>query len=57
MTLHIHEGDENVLNRFIELIKNAQPPAYVSSVEIIPTQVEDLKSFKMIWLGISLKPC
>ncbi|MEM4232340.1 MAG: acylphosphatase, partial [Candidatus Nitrosocaldus sp.] len=50
-SVHIHAqgDDENAFNKFIELIKNAPSPAYVSSVEIIPTQVEEHKSFKIVY--------
>ncbi|MEM1941672.1 MAG: acylphosphatase [Candidatus Nitrosocaldus sp.] len=49
MHIHAQGDDEYTLNRFIELIKNAPSPAYVSSVEIIPTQVEEHKSFKIVY--------
>jgi acylphosphatase len=50
-SVHIHAqaDDENVLKRFIELVKSAPSPAYVASVEIIPAEVEDLKSFKIVY--------
>ncbi|GBC74178.1 Acylphosphatase [archaeon HR05] len=50
-SVHIHAqaDDEDVLKRFIELIKSAPSPAYVASVEIIPAEVEDLKSFKIVY--------
>ncbi|MEM2993655.1 MAG: acylphosphatase [Candidatus Nitrosocaldus sp.] len=49
MHIHAQGDDENAFNKFIELIKNAPSPAYVSSVEIIPTQVEEHKSFKIVY--------
>ncbi|MCS6768024.1 MAG: acylphosphatase [Candidatus Nitrosocaldus sp.] len=50
-SVHIHaQGDEDMLRRFIELIRSAPPPAYVASVEISPAAVvEDMRSFKIIY--------
>ncbi|MEM4320847.1 MAG: acylphosphatase [Candidatus Nitrosocaldus sp.] len=49
MHIHAQGDDEYTLNRFIELIKNAPSPAYVSSVDVIPAQVEEHKSFKIVY--------